>query len=195
MREIPRASHSACGWFLPTQLAFEPLAAQQPRLKRAYRRLSVSAKKLSRRVLFISDSPFFLSSFYYSTQIQASFPLLSSPLFPPISDLYKSFHTLQHAGHSLSLQPCQALRASSSPRCRHLVDFGTKHKHRLDGKDDCLTCAAQNQRFYSQERVAKYDGTKDASVRRRHLICASPLLSAALAATFLDLYVTGTEEA
>lgn len=80
VREIPRASHSACGWALPTQLAFEPLAAQQPRLRRAYRRLSGSAKKLSRWVLFISDSPFCFSLLSdYSTQISASLPLLSSP--------------------------------------------------------------------------------------------------------------------
>lgn len=82
MREISRASHSACGWFLPTQLAFEPLAAQQPRLKRAYRRLSVSAKKLSRRVSFISDSPFSLSSYYSADPSQPP-----SPLLPSIFDL------------------------------------------------------------------------------------------------------------
>jgi hypothetical protein len=41
----------------------------------------VSAKKLSRWSVFISDSPFYFSlPFYYSTQIFASLPLLSSPL-------------------------------------------------------------------------------------------------------------------
>lgn len=95
---------------LPTQLAFEPLAAQQPRLRRAYRRLSLSpmpgpSQKTFGWVLFISD--FF---FFYSPLILCSF----FPTLPPGNTAFFFSNRQTH----LSITTMLAIRSLSKPAAR-----------------------------------------------------------------------------